>query len=175
MAGFDGVELHGAHGYLIASFISPLTNKRQDRWGGSLENRCRFAVEVVRAIRQEVGKNFPIIFRMSGEEWTPGSLTLNESVIYAQAIEAAGADAIDVSGGYYESIVGSPMQGQPLDRMIYMGAAIRKAVKIPVISCGSMGFSPELAENLIASGTVDILHFGRALLADPELPAKITK
>ena len=173
MAGFDGVELHGAHGYLIASFISPLTNKRQDRWGGSLENRCRFAVEVIKAIRQEVGKNFPILFRMSGEEWTPGSLTLNESVIYAQAIETAGADAIDVSGGYYESIVGSPMQGQPLDRMVYMGATIRQAVKIPVISCGSMGFAPELAENLIASGTVDILHFGRALLADPELPAKL--
>lgn len=173
MIGFDGVELHGAHGYLIASFISPLTNKRQDRWGGSLENRCRFAVEVIKAIRCEVGNNFPILFRMSGEEWTPGSLTLSESTIYAQALEAAGADALDISGGYYESVVGSPMQGQPLDRMIYMGAAIKKVVSIPVISCGSMGFSPELAEKLIASGTVDLLQFGRALLADPELPRKL--
>jgi len=172
-AGFDGVYIHGAHGYLPYAFLSPKSNKRTDRWGGSLNNRSRFAVELVKRVRNVVGAGYPIIFRFSGEEWVEGGLELAEGVVFAQYLEEAGADALDVSGGGYESIVGSPMQGQAFDSMIYMAEAVKKHVGIPVFGTGSMGMYPALCEQLIADGKVDMLNFGRSLLADPELPNKM--
>jgi 2,4-dienoyl-CoA reductase (NADPH2) len=118
-AGFDGVEVHAAHGYLISEFLSPKTNKRTDKWGGSFENRCSFAVQVVRRIRSEVG-NFPLLYRFSAEESTPNSLTLEEGVAYAKILEHEGVDCFDVTHGDYESIKHFPMQGNPKDQLVYL-------------------------------------------------------
>ncbi|MFN2311395.1 MAG: FAD-dependent oxidoreductase [Spirochaetia bacterium] len=172
-AGFDGVELHGAHGYLFNSFISPRTNKRTDKWGGSFENRCRFAVEVVRAVREEIGPDFPLFFRMSAAESTPNGLTLEDGLRYARVLQEEGVDCLDVSHGTYESIKHFPMQGDPLDSLVDLAEAVKQAVSIPVIAVGSLGIDPTVAERVIAEGKADMVHFGRELLADPELPNKI--
>lgn len=171
--GFDGVEIHGAHGYLISSFISPSTNIRMDRWGGNFENRCRFAVEIVRCIRKEVGPDFPILFRLSAEESTPGGLTLEDGIKYAKVLEYESVDCLDVSHGSYESIKHFPMQGDPLDQLVYLAAAIKAEVSIPVIAVGSLSWDPNVALNVIKFGKADMVHFGRGLLADPDLPKKI--
>ena len=172
-AGFDGVELHGAHGYLFNSFISPRTNKRTDKWGGSFENRCRFAVAVVRAVREAIGPDFPLFFRMSAAESTPNGLTLEDGLRYARVLQEEGVDCLDVSHGTYESIKHFPMQGDPLDSLVHLAEAVKHAVTIPVIAVGSLGIDPVVAEQVIADGKADIVHFGRELLADPDLPNKI--
>ncbi|MCK8824207.1 NAD(P)/FAD-dependent oxidoreductase [Fuchsiella alkaliacetigena] len=171
--GFDGVEIHGAHGYLISQFLSPRTNKRTDKWGGSFENRSRFGLAVVKRIRKEVGPNFPLFYRLSVEESTPGSLSLEEGVKYAQLLEEAGVDCLDVTHGTYESIKHFPMQGDPKDQLVYLAEAVKKEVSIPVIAVGSLSFEPEVALDVIKNQKADIVHFGRALLGDPDLPNKI--
>lgn len=172
-AGFSGAEVHGAHGYLPCQFISPLTNKRRDRWGGSFANRCRFAVELLRRIRETVGPDYPIFFRFSAEEWNPGSLSLEEGLKYAAVLEREGIDCLDVSGGYYETVRQFPSQGDSFDDLAYLAAAVKAQVGIPVIGVGSLGWDPEVAANTIKSGKADIVHFGRELLADPDLPKKL--
>jgi len=171
--GFDGIELHGAHGYLFSEFISPLTNLRTDKWGGSFENRCRFAVEVIRRIRKTVGPNFPLLFRFCVEEWTPGSLSLAEGVQYAQVLEKEGINALDVSGGYYETIRQFPLQGDRLDELVYLAEAVKEKVSIPVIAVGSLGWDPDVALNVIKDGKADLVNLGRELLADADLPNKL--
>ncbi len=171
--GFDGVELHGAHGYLFNSFISPRTNIRNDKWGGTFENRCRFAVEVIRAVRKEVGPEFPMFFRMSAEESTENGLALEEGIKYAKVLEREGIDCLDVSHGSYESIKHFPMQGDPLDSLVYLAEAIKKEVNIPIIAVGSLGIDPHVAEDVIKEGKADMVHFGRELLAEPDLANKI--
>jgi len=172
--GFDGVELHGAHGYLLSNFISPQANKRNDKWGGSFENRCRFAVEVVRRVRREVGPDYPLLFRFSAEEPVPGGLSLQEGLEYARILEQEGVDALDVSCGSYETIKHFPMQGNPADQLVYLAEAVKKAVGIPVIAVGSLFFDPSVALDVIASGKADLLHIGRGLLADPFIPYKLS-
>ncbi len=171
--GFDGVELHGAHGYLLSNFISPQANQRRDKWGGSFENRCRFAVEVVRRVRREVGPDFPILFRFSAEEPVPAGLSLEEGVAYAKILEGEGVDALDVSCGSYETIKHFPMQGNPLDQLVYLAEAVKAEVSVPVIAVGSLGWDPTVALEVIESGKADLVHLGRELLADPKLPEKI--
>jgi len=172
-AGFDGVELHGAHGYLIQEFISPLTNRREDKWGGSFKNRCRFAVEIIRKIRQKVGRDFPLFFRLSAEEASKGGLSLEEGLKYAKVLEAEGVDCLDVTHGNYESLKHFPMQGDPFDQLLYLSEAVKKEVEIPVIAVGSLGIKPEIAENAVREGKADLVNFGRELLADPDLAKKI--
>jgi hypothetical protein len=172
-AGFDGVELHGAHGYLISQFLSPLTNNRTDKWGGSFDNRCRFARSVMRAVRKAVDPDFPLLVRFCAEEWNPGSLTLKEGVKYAKTLEDEGADCLDVSGGYYETIGQFPMPGSPLDSLVYLAVAVKQEVSVPVIAVGSLGLDPDVALDVVKSGKADMVHFGRELLADPDLPDKI--
>ena len=174
-AGFDGVELHGAHGYLIQEFISPLTNKREDKWGGSFENRCRFAVEIIRRIRNKVGENFPLFFRLSAEESSPGGLTLEEGLKYAKVLEEEGVDCLDVTHGNYESLKHFPMQGDPFDQLVYLSEAVKKEVNIPVIAVGSLGFDPQIAVDVVKEGKADLINFGREFLADPDLADKILK
>lgn len=171
--GFDGVELHGAHGYLFNSFISPRTNKRTDRWGGSFENRCRFAVEVIRAVRAAIGPSFPLFFRMSAAESAPDGLTLEDGLRYARVLENEGVDCFDVSHGTYESLKHFPLQGDNLDQLVYLAAAVKQEVSVPVIAVGSLGVDPDVAERVIRDGMADMVHFGRELLADPALPNKI--
>ncbi len=172
-AGFDGVEIHSAHGYLIQEFISPLTNKREDKWGGSFENRCRFAVEIIRRIRKKVGNNFPLFLRMSAEESSPGGLTLEEGIKYAGVLENEGIDCLDVTHGNYESLKHFPMQGDPFDQLVYLSEAVKKEVSIPVIAVGSLGFNPEIAEKVVENAKADLINFGREILADPDLADKI--
>lgn len=172
-SGFDGVEVHAAHGYLISEFLSPKTNKRSDKWGGSFENRSRFAVEVVRRIRREVGTDFPLLYRFSAEESTPHSLSLQEGVEYARLLEKEGVDCFDVTHGDYESIKHFPMQGDPKDQLVYLAEAVKQVVAVPVIAVGSLGFDPHIAHKVVKEGKADLVHFGRELLADPDLPNKI--
>ncbi|MDI3500957.1 MAG: hypothetical protein PWP22_728 [Thermoanaerobacter sp.] len=176
-AGFDAVEIHGAHGYLLNQFLSPYSNKRTDEYGGSFENRIRFPLEVVRRVREEVGGDFPIIYRMSAEEYVPGGLTIEDTKIFAQKLVEAGVNALHISGGVYES---SAMIIQPAaipqGCFVENAAAIKKAInsKIPVIVVGRIK-DPLMAEQIIREGKADLVSMGRALLADPNLPQKVSE
>ncbi|AIS53025.1 NADH oxidase [Thermoanaerobacter kivui] len=176
-AGFDAVEIHGAHGYLLNQFLSPYSNKRTDEYGGSFENRMRFPLEVVRRVRKEVGTDFPIIYRMSAEEYVPGGLTIEDTKIFAQKLIEEGINALHISGGVYES---SAMIIQPAaipqGCFVENAAAIKKAInsKVPVIVVGRIK-DPIMAEQIIREGKADLVSMGRALLADPELPRKVSE
>jgi 2,4-dienoyl-CoA reductase-like NADH-dependent reductase (Old Yellow Enzyme family)/thioredoxin reductase len=166
-AGFDAVELHGAHGYMIAQFMSPYTNKRNDRFGGTLKNRMRFVLEIIARIQYKCGPDFPILVRYSGEEWMPGSRTLDESIEIAKMFEAAGVAALDISAGIFEAA------GPTMDPMYYQegwntyaAEAIKKAVNIPVITSHTLR-SPEYCEKIIAEGKVDMVGLSRQMIADP--------
>jgi 2,4-dienoyl-CoA reductase-like NADH-dependent reductase (Old Yellow Enzyme family)/thioredoxin reductase len=171
-AGFDGVEIHGAHGYLIAQFMSPYSNKRTDEYGGSLYNRMRFPLEIISNIRAKAGNDFPIIFRISANEFVPGGRTIEDTKAIAVMLEKAGINAIHVSAGVYASahtII--PPAAVPHGWITDFAAAVKKVVSIPVITVGRIN-DPFLAEEIIASDKADLVSMGRASLADPELPNK---
>ena len=172
-AGFDAVEIHGAHGYLLAQFMSEYANKRIDEFGGSLHNRMRFPVEVVRNVRQKLGPSFPVLFRMSGEERVPGGRTVEESRVVARLMEEAGVDAIDVSVGTAGSgqYIFAP-QAVPAGFLLPVSREIKKAVSVPVIAVGRINH-PLMAEDAIRAGKADLIAWGRASLADPEIPNKV--
>ena len=171
-AGYDGVELHGAHGYLIAQFMSLSSNKRTDKYGGSLQNRMNFPLEIVRGIKKSLGKNFPLLFRFSADEFIEEGRTLEESKQLAQMLEEAGVHVLHVSAGVYDSM---PMMIEPMSYeegwKIYLAEEIKKVVKIPVIGVGVIR-TPAIAERILKEGRVDFLALGRALLADPYWPNK---
>jgi thioredoxin reductase len=166
-AGFDSVQLHGAHGYLIAQFMSPYVNKRNDRFGGSFINRMRFVLEIVNRIRMKCGNDFPIGIRYSGEEWLEGARTLDESIRIAQLMEEIGLAYVDISAGIFESpgAVMDPMY-YPEGWNTYAAAEIKKHVKIPVITSHSLR-NPDHCEKIIAEGKADLVGFSRQLIADP--------
>ncbi len=170
--GFDALEIHGSHGYLIAEFLSPWANSRDDSYGGDLENRTRFPREVMREVRRNVGNEFPIFYRIAGEEHVPGGLTPEETPLIAKHLEAAGADVINVSAGNYrtaEWIV--PPMTLPPGCNVPPAKAIKQKVSIPVSVAGRIN-TPELAEQILRKGGVDIIAMARALVADPDLPLK---
>lgn len=176
-AGFDAVEVHGAHGYLINQFMSPLTNQRNDAYGGSFEKRMRFPVEVVKAVRAVVGASFPILFRFSVEEFMPDGLTLGDSERIAKVMVDSGVDALHVTIGIGETVEyiippASVPDGWNADR----AAAIKQAIngKVPVAVAGRI-YNREIAEGIINSGKADLVSMGRALLADPHLPNKLAE
>ena len=172
-AGFDLVELHGAHGYLINQFLSPHTNKRTDEYGGNLRARSRFVQEIIQGIKQRLGKDFPISCRINGADNIKGGLTLADTQLLAPMLEEAGADVIHVSasvyGGYPSTI--APM-AEEAGYFIPLAEGIKKAVKVPVIAVGKI-HDPFLAEDTIRQGKADLVAMGRALIADPDLPNKI--
>ena len=174
-AGFDVVELHGAHGYLIAQFLSPLDNHRTDQYGGSLANRARFAVEVVQACRQRVG-DFPLGFRLSADEFAPGGVTLEEAKEVCRWLVEAGADVLHVSGGCYRSVpsaaIIAPPMNYPEGLFLPLAAAIKKVVKVPVIAVGRL-HDPALAARAVEEGHADMVALGRQLIADPEWARKV--
>ena len=171
-AGCDAVEIHAAHGYLLSSFLSPLTNKRTDQYGGSLENRVRFLEEVVERTRERVGRDFPILVRLNGSDFLEGGLAIGESKLVAQRLERAGVDAIDVSAAMYESAKWMfPSMMMPDACNVHLAEEIKKVVAIPVIAVGKIS-SPEVAERILRQEQADLVAMGRALLADPELPRK---
>ncbi|MFH1242785.1 MAG: FAD-dependent oxidoreductase [Pseudomonadota bacterium] len=171
-AGYDGIELHGAHGYLISQFMSPISNHRKDRYGGNLHARMNFPLEIIQGIRKELGPDFPVLFRFSGDEFLDGGRKLDESKEVAKILENSGIDALHVSAGTYDSMATmiEPMP-YPEAWKIYLAEAIKKVVNIPVIGVGVIR-SPRVAEEVLEKGKVDFVALGRALLADPYWPQK---
>lgn len=172
-AGFEMLMIHGGHGWLINQFLSPYFNKRTDEYGGSLENRCRFAIEVLQAVREAVGPFFPIEFRFSGSELFEGGYTLKDGVEIAKQLEPY-IDILHVSAGTYQRGFGDthPSMFKEHGCNVYLAAEIKKHVSIPVATIGALN-SPEQMEEIIASGKADIVYMARALLADPFLPRKV--
>ncbi|MFP4164653.1 MAG: FAD-dependent oxidoreductase [Chitinispirillaceae bacterium] len=167
-AGFDGVELHGAHGYLICEFLSPHTNRRDDEYGGSLENRVRFASEIIEGIKTRCGKDFPVSVRFSADEFTDYGIKLDEGVKIARALQKAGADALDISAGTYESMetIIEPIT-YPEGWKTNLAAAVKDAVNIPVIAVGAIK-RPATAEEILQQGKADFIAIGRGHLCDSE-------
>ncbi len=171
-AGFDAIEIHGHAGYLIDQFMSPIWNKREDEYGGSLEKRMRFPIEIVKAIREAVGPAMPILFRISCDHRFNGGRTLEESTEMLKVLEAAGVDAVDIDAGSYETIdYIFPPSYLGDGCMDYVCAPARQAVSIPILNSGN--HTPETALHLIESGRADFAMFGRPLIADPDLPNKL--
>lgn len=171
-AGFDAVELHGAHGYLLNQFMSAYSNKRTDEYGGSIENRTRFAVEVIKNIKAKVGKEFPLSYRISANEHVPEGLTIDDTMIAAQILEEAGIDVIHVSNGLFQCLQHTiaPID-VPVGFNVLNGASIKSVVKIPVITVGRIN-DPIVADQLLKEGKCDFVALGRATLADPEFVNK---
>jgi len=174
-AGFNAVTIHGSHGYLISQFLSPDTNRRTDYYGGDLVGRTNFAVQIVKRIREEVGPDFPIIFRMNGDDMEEGGLTLEESTKIAKILEEVSIDAIDMSAGRYQTYhkIVSPMY-YPTAYLTHLSKEIKKNVNIPVIVANRIN-DPEVAEEILQSGKADLIAIGRGLFADSEFPNKASK
>ena len=173
-AGFDAVEVQLGHGYLVAQFLSPLVNRREDDFGGDLAGRFRFAGELLLGIREAVGPDFPVICRISGEEYVANGLTLQESCEIASRLQALSADALHVGGG---TACESPAwffqhMALPRGEFLRAAAAIKQAVSIPVIAVGRLG-DPGLITAALAEGKADLVALGRPLVADPFFPAKM--
>lgn len=168
-AGYDGVELHGAHGYLLTQFMSPLGNKREDEWGGDAERRLAFPLAVIRAVRDNIGDR-PLVYRLSADEFRPGGITIDDMEGIAPRLVEAGADALHVSTGWgvgtaFEKVV-EPMSTPEGWRIPY-AARLRRATGVPVIAVGQIRW-PEMAENAVADGDADLIALGRPMLTDPE-------
>ncbi|ODS31573.1 MAG: 2,4-dieonyl-CoA reductase, FMN-linked [Candidatus Scalindua rubra] len=173
-AGFDAVEIHGGMGYLINQFLTRATNKRKDRYGGSLKNRINFAKEIVIATKEKVGKKYPIIFRISGDDFVDKGLKIDESIKIAKELEKAGVDAFNVSPGWHESRTPIMLMAIPRMSYIFLSEKIRDNVNVPVI--GSVRINDlALAEEILDNGQSDMISIGRPLIADPELPNKYKK
>ena len=174
-AGCDGVELHMAHGghCLVAAFTSPIFNKRADAYGGSLEGRLKFPLEIISSMRAEVGRDFPIIVRISGDELVTDGRSMEETQYMVRILVDAGVDAFHVSAGAYPFIAERvfPPMGTPLGLNAAQAAAIKEVVDVPVMSVGRIN-NPLIAEHILETGKADLVVIGRALIADPELPKK---
>jgi 2,4-dienoyl-CoA reductase-like NADH-dependent reductase (Old Yellow Enzyme family)/thioredoxin reductase len=173
-AGLDCVEIHAAHGYaMVGSFLSPFFNKRTDSYGGSLEGRLKFLLEILESTRERVGRDFPIIVRISGDERRPGGRSLQETQFMARILAEAGVDAFEVSGGTIPTVFWAvvPPSGTPLALNAPFAEAIKQVVDIPVICVGRIN-TPKIAEFVLETGRADLVSMGRALNADPELPNK---
>lgn len=176
-AGFDGLEIHGAHNYILAGFLSPYYNQRDDAYGGPYENRVRLLLEVLRAVRARVGPDFPVWVRLDAAEMhTQGGITLEESLRTAKLCEEAGADAVSVSA-YAQMVTGSAFTDAPIPQapgaFLANAAAFKRALGVPVITTGRI--EPEVGANAIAAGELDFVGMARKLLADPEVPIKLAE
>lgn len=195
--GFDAVELHGAHGYLPLQFLSSYTNHRTDEYGGTLENRARFALETIRSIKKHAGEDFTLIYRLSADEDVPNGISLEEACAFAKMAETAGADAIHVSAGTWDSrlqkyndvMAGKlsprgknlskgvatsmwvPPNYTPRGTLVSLAAAVKQAVSVPVIAVCSI--TPEMGETILEEEKADFIAMGRQIIADPDYPEKI--
>jgi 2,4-dienoyl-CoA reductase-like NADH-dependent reductase (Old Yellow Enzyme family)/thioredoxin reductase len=171
-AGADGVELHMAHGYLICSFLSSFSNRRSDRYGGDIDGRTRFARDVLNAVRNQVGPDFPIICRLSGDEYVDGGLKIEETKQIAQILEKEGADALHVSAcNVVSGYLNQPPYYVEEGVFVHLAEAIKSVVNIPVITVGRIR-NPVMADQIVRDGKADFVSMGRALIADPHLPKK---
>ncbi|MBP1659737.1 MAG: 2,4-dienoyl-CoA reductase [Candidatus Aminicenantes bacterium] len=171
-AGFDGVQLHAAHGYLISSFLSPHTNRRTDEWGGSVENRARVLIETLRGVKATCGPDFPVVVKLNSTDFLPGGLTAEDAVRIAVMLEAGGIDGIEVSGGMAEAGKGSIWPGLRSEEdegyFVESAARIKKAVGVPVFGLGGIR-TLAVAERMIADGRVDLVSLSRPFIRDPFL------
>ena len=171
-AGFDGVEIHGGHGYLVAGFMSPYSNKRADKYGGHLLNRMRFPLEIVANIRAKAGNDFGVGFRISGDEFVPGGRSIEDTKAIAILLEQAGIDYLHVSCGVYASVDKIvPGPSTPHGWLTGYAEEVKKVIRIPVITVGRIN-DPFVADSVIAAGKADLVAMGRASLADPQFPQK---
>ncbi|HEV2303774.1 MAG TPA: hypothetical protein VGR91_19585 [Stellaceae bacterium] len=174
-AGFDMVELHACHGYLISQFLNCFENRRRDAYGGSLENRARFLLEMLRRLRREAPQ-LPVIVRLGAEDFFPGGLVLEEAVRVARWAAAAGAAAVHVSAGHYRSLPSAermiPPMAYPQATFLAQAARIRSEIDVPVIAAGRLG-DPQLAEAALVAEKADFVALGRPLVADPQWPARV--
>jgi 2,4-dienoyl-CoA reductase-like NADH-dependent reductase (Old Yellow Enzyme family)/thioredoxin reductase len=174
VAGFDGVEIHGANGYLLTEFLSPRLNKRNDKYGGSIANRARMALETYEKIRSRTLPGFIIGYRLCADEHVPGGATTEDMVVFVKMLEGAGIDYISVTSGTYESnLYGVPTMYVPRGSNLHLSEMIKKAVNIPVMCAGSLNV--ELGEQAVREGKADLVVIGRGLIADPELLLKVDR
>lgn len=171
LAGYDGVEIMGSEGYLINEFIAARTNQRQDGWGGSFEQRCRFVLEILRRVRQAVGKEFIIIYRLSMLDLVEGGSTFDEVVQLARAVEAAGVNLINTGIGWHEARIPTIATRVPRAAFSWVTARLKKQVKIPLIATNRIN-TPEVAEYILAHHQADLVSMARPLLADPDFVLK---
>ncbi|MBD3192615.1 MAG: NAD(P)-binding protein [Candidatus Heimdallarchaeota archaeon] len=174
-AGFDGVEIHAGHGYLIGQFFAPLFNKRKDEYGGSLKNRARFALEVLRAVRKKCGDDFLIIFRLNCRDYIEGGLEVNKLAKIAKMLEENGVDLINITAGFFDSPLYPVVPYMNVPRGVYSeySAIIKKELlKTPISVVGRIN-TPEIAEKILTEERADMVTIGRALIADPNFPKKI--
>ena len=170
-AGFDAVEILSGTGYLISEFLSPLTNQRTDDYGGSLANRMRFGLEVVEAVRDEVGPDFPLIVRMNGNDFMPGGNDRQDLIAYARKLSEGPVDALCINVGWHEARVPQIVAQVPRGAFGYLARDIRQAVDVPVIASHRIN-DPSTAREMIGEGFCDMVAMGRSLIADPDLPLK---
>jgi 2,4-dienoyl-CoA reductase-like NADH-dependent reductase (Old Yellow Enzyme family) len=182
-AGFDGVEIHGAHFYLISQFLSPLTNQRTDRYGGDTLGRSTFALEVVRATRERLGKNYPILFRFNAVERVEGGQTLEDGLEVSRFLADEGVDALDVSlaaqsswkevdGQRYLVASSALSKEQPAGANVSLAVAVREATGLPVIAVGKLG-EGDVAGESVRDLPIDIVAIGRQMIADPDTTGKL--
>ncbi len=173
-AGFDAVQIHGAHGYLISQFLSPFFNKRTDEYGESIENRTRFAIEVFEAIQKTVGRNFPIFIKINSEDFLPNGLTMDDMIKASEILEKAGVDGVEMSGGTflsgknYPSRQGKPGHGEQEAYYEVAAKQYKKTVKVPLMLVGGLR-TLETAERLVADGVIDYIAMCRPFIREPAL------
>ncbi|ERL06115.1 NADH:flavin oxidoreductase [Olsenella profusa] len=172
-AGFDGVEIHAGHGYLVQQFLSQFTNRRFDEFGGSLENRARFACEIVRDIKKRCGADYPVIIKLSAEEKVPGGMTISDTKIFAKYFEKAGYDAVEATICTYASLdwMSAP-EDVPMGFNARNAEEIRQGLSILVIAIDRIN-TPEIAEDILETGKADFVSISRQTLAEPEFPNKV--
>lgn len=171
-AGFDLIEIHAAHGYLLSQFLSPLANRRTDEYGGGPEGRARFVAEIIRSVRRSVGDELPLSCRINGADHLPGGLALPDARRIAPILEGAGLDLLSVSAGALGSYpLTIPPYDVPPGCYVPLAEGIRKEVRVPVAVAGRINV-PDLADEIIASGKADLVAMARGLVADPDLPNK---
>ena len=171
VSGFDAVEILGSAGYLISQFLSPLTNIREDKYGGSLENRMRFGLEVAQKVRKTVGPDFPVIMRLAGNDFMKGGNRNQEAKIFASELEKAGIDIMSVTGGWHETRVPQLTSFVPAGSFSYLAQGIKSAVSVPVLASNRIN-DPSIGERILRNGESDLVGMARALIADPDLPNK---
>lgn len=176
IAGFDGVQIHGAHGYLVSEFLSPHTNRRDDYWGGDEERRFHFLEEVYKAIRKEVGEDYPLMIKMNADDLIKGGLKVEEAARAAMRLEELGIDAIEVSGGMYESDekTAKPDITSPDEEAYFRdaGKVFKERLSVPVLLVGGIR-SRSVMEEVLQKGEADLISLARPLIREPDLPNKL--
>jgi len=170
-AGADAVEIHMAHGYLISGFLSPFSNKREDEYGGNIQGRSKFAIEVLRLVKEKVGQDFSVVCRLSGDEYVEGGLRLEDTKKIAQILENEGADALDISAALGSYPLNQPTYYFDEGVNVHLAEGVKSVVSIPVIAVGGIR-NAVFAEKVIQERRADLVNIGRALIADPYLPKK---